>query len=198
MVANFAVVTDLYQIIDLHTATNDGVIDGTTIDHRAGANGYVVANAQPAKLGDGFKMPLFIGCKAKTIRTQHDSRMHATARSYTHIWVDGHVGENVSVRTNDRVVPDRTVGLNNGVRRHLHARLDNHVGTNMRLRVNDRIAGDYRTGMNTRLERGRMFEKLRCTGEGEIGLGDDKTRCWTICRIFCPQNYRSRSSVGKH
>ena len=86
-------------------------------------------------------------------------------------------------------------------RRCVHAftaRGRRHKGGRIDPGAYDGIAGNHRTGMNTRLERRRMFEKLRCTGEGEIGLGDDKTRCWTICYIFCPQNYGSRSSVGKH
>ena len=65
VIADFAVMSYLHQVIDFYAGADNGVVDGPAVDRSARTYGDVVANTQPAKLGNSLKMTLFVRGKTK-------------------------------------------------------------------------------------------------------------------------------------
>ena len=82
VIADFAVMSYLHQVIDFYAGADYGVVDGPAVDRSARTYGDVVANTQPAKLGNSLKITIFVGVKPKPSapNTAPEWTVHASPR----------------------------------------------------------------------------------------------------------------------
>lgn len=79
VLADFDIVSEMAKVIDLGTASNDGIVHRTIVDGGAGADLDVVSDDSAAKLANVMVMALFIGGEAEAltaddgVRTKDDA-----------------------------------------------------------------------------------------------------------------------------
>ena len=79
VLADFDIVSEMAKVIDLGTASNDGIVHRTIVDSGAGADLDVVSDDSAAKLANVMVMTLFIGGEAEAltaddgVRTKDDA-----------------------------------------------------------------------------------------------------------------------------
>src|SRR4051812_36264834 len=69
--ANFYVMGDLYEVIELGAGFYDGGTHGSPVDSGIGADLHVILQDNIADLGNLFKASVGLGCKAKAVATDH-------------------------------------------------------------------------------------------------------------------------------
>ena len=89
--AHMDVVTDLDQVVELDAVFDHGVFEGTAVNAGVGTDLDIVANAHCAQLLDLDPLPL-MGGEAKTIGTDHNTRMHDATRTDGAVFTYRHAG----------------------------------------------------------------------------------------------------------
>ena len=86
MLADFAIVADVNEIIQLYAGGNPGVCEGAAIDGGIGTNFHVVANLDNSGLGK-FPMLTFAEGISKTVGTDHRAGVNFYAVAQAHATV---------------------------------------------------------------------------------------------------------------
>src|SRR5690606_3196616 len=101
MIPNLAVMANHDLVVQLHTITQNGVFQSTTIDSRIRANFYIVAHDHPTELCNLRPAALStrVGRKTKSIGTKHTSRMQDRAIANCHAMVERNLGVKQTITT---------------------------------------------------------------------------------------------------
>ncbi len=121
------VVTQLHQIIDLCSPTNDGSTTGGSVNGNIGSNFHIVFNNHRT---DMFYLlvPVCGGDKTKPVGAEHDSRVNNTVFPHLDAILDHRVGVDDRVIPYTHIRPDVDAGIDDRVIPDPAARFDKSIG----------------------------------------------------------------------
>ena len=131
---NVHVVADLNEVVELDTVFNDRVLQCTPVNAGVGTDLDIITNAHSTQLLDLDPLPL-MGGEAKTIGTDHNTRMHDATRTDGAVFTYRHAGFEHRCGPDHGTAFDHTLRPDAGIVCHHRLRIDH------RTRVNSRAAG---------------------------------------------------------
>ena len=107
VLSDLNVVADVHQVVDLRAAADARFIESAAIDGRVGADFYIVFDYQAAELGGLFVASRFeIADVAETCAAENCASLYDDAIAESCAWVDGDIGIEVAMDSDDNVVAD--------------------------------------------------------------------------------------------
>src|SRR5262249_21472376 len=169
-----AVVSDLYEVVQLYAATQDRVAKACSIDSAVCADLTIVLYDYATQVKQFHLMSLFIGDEAEAVCPDHRSRVNDAAASYPAIMVDRNVGVNDCIVSNMTIVADNRAGVkshaitNHYVVANRHARKDREVHTQDTVPANSKVVTHNCRFVSC------PVEGLDCARKGELWVCSDE------------------------
>ncbi len=191
ILAHFAPVSDLHQIVDLHIRGDDGVSNCRAINGRIRSDLDPVGDDHAARLGDLIPAAFGISRVAEAIGSDSRSVMDDDVRTDDCVLSDCHM------RMDDCMCTDAHIGVDHAVwvDRHMVADLaiggDDRIGTDGDMGSELRAWVDERRGMDPQLWLRRAIEQFQGLSEGEVRIGGSQQRHWSGGEIFGDDHGRS-------
>ena len=169
MLADFHVVRDLDEIINLRALADDGRAERAAVNRHVRADLHVIADDDVANLRN-FAVDAAVQHVAESVRADDRAGVDADAMADFRARINCHVRKQIHVVAELRIVADKIAALQNRVRANLHALAHGAMRPDVRRRINFRGFGDDRRRMNSGGEfrfREKQRERL---GEGDAGV----------------------------
>ena len=173
--ADFDVVRDLHEVINLRALADDGGAECAAVDRHARADFHVVADDDVANLRH-LAVDAAVLHVAETIRADHRVGVNADAPADFRARINHNVREQIHVVAEFGVVADEIAALQNGPRADAHAFADNTVRTDVRGGINLRARRDDSRGMNAGGESPFRKKKRHHFGEGDARVRPRESR----------------------
>jgi hypothetical protein len=165
VLADFAVVANVNEIIQLYAGGNPGVCEGAAIDGGIGADFHVIANLNNSGLRE-FPMPAFAEGVSKTVGTDYGAGVDFHAVAQAHTTVEGDAGMDSAIFADPASGPDYGVRADLCVFANMNVFTDHGVGADAYVRRDLGEGRDNRCGMYTCSYGGSFLEQRGSFGEG--------------------------------
>ncbi len=170
VVAHLHVMANLHQVVELDAVAQYRVVQRTPIDTGIGAKLNIVANTHRPHLRNLDPVRTVCG-KAKSVRTQHHTRMQHSTRTHLATRPNRDVRRQVRPLTQQGMRAKHAMGPNYTVRSHLGPRLNHCKWPHMDRSRQHHPGRHVSAGMHTRLDRRLGSRKPPLTQARVVHIG---------------------------
>jgi len=182
--ADLRSVADLYEIVDLDSATDASFADAGAVDAGVGLNLYVVFDDDRGRLRNLVPMSIVSLGETEAVGTDHDAILQQHVVADLAVLADHGVcvGEEVVANLNPAI--DDDVRQQHGVVADLDVFVDDDIRANVRAATNLRCGVDDGRGMHSRGIAQRLVKEFEGVCEAEIGILDAQRGCGDGGKVF--------------
>ncbi len=185
-----------YEVIELDSVLDDGVIDCTAIHRGVGAYFNVGADFDGTDLGNLHPFAI-LGGEAKTVGPDHDAGVHERARSDLDAATQRHARDQPNVLSHIDVVLYDTVRADHGARTYRNPLADEAERANMSRRIDLGSGRHHSRRMNAGQHHGSRIQQRRDARKDRIGVGAHQHRDRTRGGATRIQHNGGRSSLDE-
>src|SRR5258706_2103927 len=170
MFADFDVVRDLHEVVNLRALADDGRAERAAVNRHIRADLHVVADDEVADLWN-FAVDAAVGNITNPVRADHRPGVDANALADFRARINGDVREKIHVITEPGIIADKIAALQNRARADAHAFADDAMRPDMGAGVN--LRGGCDDGRRMDAGSGFLFRKKQQEhlGKGDPGVG---------------------------
>ena len=188
ILADLAVVADLDQIIDHHSICDDGISDRTPVDCRDRTDLNVVANTQPAMLGDSHPVPFFLRV-AKSVTAEHRPAFDEATLTDDDATHHRNVGKKTGLCAQFRPLGNHAARPDNHTVSNNSIILDYTVCADRGRRTDRRAVCHHSAWMNAGLRDGCVIQQPCGTGVPKMRVLTDNRSALPGIPIFLTKNH---------